>query len=239
MAFAIKSYILVDIYCCNLPLQKLGGFKQNEDAQSDIRVWCISSSSIGSVYAIYLRRGRLCCLFLKGAAKAWILDKLIQRLRFFMDLSGNKELLDRSLVAFFASRNATPHDAQLAHQWAESICQTDKVVISGFHSPLEKEIMNYLLERHHPVIFALGRALYKKVPPHLQSAFDGGNLLFISFRGYMRHSWNSAQQRNWGIADLADEIYFTQFDNTSSLSTLHFTLDRYSDKAVYVLTHSN
>ena len=156
----------------------------------------------------------------------------MQRLRFFMDLSGNKDLLDRELVAFFASRKATPHDTQLALQWAESICQSDKVVISGFHSPLEKEVLNYLLERHHPVIFALGRALYKKVPPHLQTAFDEGNLLFISFRGYTRHSWNSAQQRNWGAAGLADEVYFTQFDNTSSLSTLHFTLDRYSDKAV-------
>ena len=159
----------------------------------------------------------------------------MQRLRFFMDLSGNKDLLDRELVAFFASRKATPHDTQLALQWAAGICQTDKVVISGFHSPLEKEILNYLLERHHPVIFALGRALYKKVPPHLQSAFDEGNLLFISFRGYTRHSWNSAQQRNWGAADLADEIYFTQFDNTSSLSTLHFTLDMYSDTPVYIL----
>lgn len=69
-----------------------------------------------------------------------------------MDLSGNKDLLDRELVAFFASRKATPHDTQLALQWVESICQTDKVVISGFHSPLEKEILNYLLERHHPVI---------------------------------------------------------------------------------------
>ena len=76
----------------------------------------------------------------------------MQRLRFFMDLSGNKDLLDRELVAFFASRKATPHDTQLALQWAESICQTDKVVISGFHSPLEKEVLNYLLERHHPVI---------------------------------------------------------------------------------------
>ena len=159
----------------------------------------------------------------------------MQRLRFFMDLSGNKDLLDRELVAFFASRKATPHDAQLARQWAESICQTDKVVISGFHSPLEKEILNYLLDHKHPVIFALGRALYKKVPPHMQSAFDEGRLLFISFRGYSRHSWNSALQRNWGAADLADEIYFTQFDNTSSLSTLHFTLDRYSDTPVHIL----
>ena len=152
-----------------------------------------------------------------------------------MVLSGNKDLLDRELVAFFASRKATPHDAQLAREWAESICQTNKVVISGFHSPLEKEILNYLLEHHHPVIFALGRALYKKVPPHLQAAFDEGNLLFVSFRGYTRHSWNSALQRNWGAAGLANEIYFTQFDNTSSLSTLHFTLDRYSNTPVYIL----
>ena len=159
----------------------------------------------------------------------------MQRLRFFMDLSGNKNLLDRELVAFFASRKATPHDAQLARQWAESICHTDKVVISGFHSPLEKEVLNILLENHHPIIFALGRALYKKVPPLLQSAFNEGRLLFISFRGYSRHSWNSAQQRNWSAADLADEIYFTQFDNTSSLSTLHFTLDCYSNTPVHIL----
>ena len=152
-----------------------------------------------------------------------------------MDLSGNKDLLDSHLVAFFASRK-TPEDVvPKVLRWAEMICQTDKVVISGFHSPLEKEILNYLLERHHPVIFALGRALYKKVPPHLQTAFDEGNLLFVSCRGYTRHSWNSAQQRNWGAADLAEEIYFTQFDNTSSLSTLHFTLDKYSDKSVYIL----
>ena len=159
----------------------------------------------------------------------------MQRLRFFMNLSGNKDLLDRELVAFFASRKATPHDTQLALQWAADICQTNKVVISGFHSPLEKEVLHVLLEHKHPVIFALGRALYKRVPPYLQTAFDEGNLLFVSFRGYTRHSWNSVLQRNWGAADLANEIYFTQFDNTSSLSTLHFTLDRYSDKAVYVL----
>ncbi|MBQ5716030.1 MAG: hypothetical protein IIV60_06660 [Alistipes sp.] len=119
---------------------------------------------------------------------------------------------------------ATPHDTQLALQWAAGICQTDKVVISGFHSPLEKEILNYLLERKHPVIFALGRALYKKVPPHLQTAFDEGNLLFISFRDYTRHSWNSALQRNWGAANLASELVFAPFDNTSQLSTLNFTI---------------
>ena len=152
-----------------------------------------------------------------------------------MDLSGNKDLLDRELVAFFASRKATPHDTQLALQWAESICQTDKVVISGFHSPLEKEVLNYLLERHHPVIFALGRALYKKDPPHLQTAFNEGNLLFISFRSYTRHSWNSAQQRNWGAADLADEVFLTPFDENSMLSPMYYSLTHYSNTPVKIL----
>ena len=185
--------------------------------------------------AYIIRRGRLCCLFLKGAAKAWILDKLTQRLRFFMDLSGNKDLLDRELVAFFASRKATPHDTQLALQWAESICQTDKVVISGFHSLLEKEILNYLLERQHPVIIALGRALYKRIPDHLKSHFDEGRVLFVSFRDYSRHSWNSAHIRNWSVAKLAEEVYFTQFDNTSSLSTLHYTFKHYGNTPVHIL----
>ena len=152
-----------------------------------------------------------------------------------MDLSGNKDLLGRPLVAFFASRKATPRDAQLAQRWAESICQTDKVVISGFHSPLEKEILNLLLERQHPVVIALGRTLYKRIPEYLQSHFDEGRVLFVSFRDYSRHNWNSAHIRNWSVAKLAEEVFFTQFDNTSSLSTLHYTFKHYGSTPVHIL----
>ena len=148
---------------------------------------------------------------------------------------GNTSLLDRYLVAFFASRSSTAEIAERALRWAGDICQTDKVVISGFHSPLEKEVLRVLLEHKHPVIIALGRALYKRVPSNLQTAFDEGRLLFVSFRGYSRHSWKSSEIRNWKAAGLADEVYFTPFNQTSLLSTLHFTLDRYSDKVVYVL----
>ena len=152
-----------------------------------------------------------------------------------MDLSGNTELLDRPLVAFFASRKATPHDAQLARQWAESICQTNKVVISGFHSPLEKEIMTFLLERQHPLVIALGRSLYKRIPEQLQPHFDEGRVLFVSYRGYTRHSLNSSQIRNWSVANLAEEVYFTQFDESSSLSTLHYTFKHYGSTLVHIL----
>ena len=53
MAFAVEPYILVDILLSKSSTSKLGGFTQNEDSQSDVRVWCIYTSPIGSVYAIY------------------------------------------------------------------------------------------------------------------------------------------------------------------------------------------
>ena len=62
-----------------------------------------------------------------------------------MDLSGNKGLLDRYLVAFFASRTSPPEALDLARQWAREIAKTDKVVISGFHSPIERAVLNILL----------------------------------------------------------------------------------------------
>ena len=148
---------------------------------------------------------------------------------------GNTSLLDRYLVAFFASRSSTAEITERALQWATNICQTDKVVISGFHSPLEKEVLRVLIEHKHPVIIALGRALYKRVPSNLQTAFDEGRLLFVSFRGYSRHSWKSSEIRNWKAAGLADEVYFTPFNRFSLLSTLHFTYEKYSKTPVHIL----
>ena len=140
-----------------------------------------------------------------------------------MDLSGNKELLDRPLVAFFASRNSPPEALELATRWAHEIAQTDKVVISGFHSPIERAVLDILLAHGRPVVVTLGRSLYRKIPSHLQTAYDENRLLFVSFRNNSRHSYCNSQNRNWSTANLAIELVFAPFDNQSQLSTLHFT----------------
>ena len=142
-----------------------------------------------------------------------------------MNLSGNKDLLDRELVAFFASRNAPPEAIDLARRWAREIAHTDKVVISGFHSPIERAVLDILLAERCSVVVTLGRSLYRKIPSHLQAAYDEGRLLFISFRDYSRPSFSNSQLRNWATADLATEIVFAPFDPMSQLSTLHFTLN--------------
>ena len=148
---------------------------------------------------------------------------------------GNTSLLDRYLVAFFASRSSTAEVAERALRWAEDICQTDKVVISGFHSPLEKEVLRVLIEHKHPVILFLGRTMYKRVPVEYQEAIDEGRMLIDTVRDYERHSWNSAQTRNWYVAGLADEIYFAPFDETSKLSPMHYHFNRYSNGNVKIL----
>ncbi len=145
---------------------------------------------------------------------------------FFMDLSGNKELLEGHLVAFFASRTSPPEALALSEEWAHAIAQTDKIVISGFHSPIERAVLAILLAKHHPVIVALGRSLYRRIPPHLQRAHDEGRLLFLTFRDHLRTSFSTSQQRNWVVADLASELIFAPFEPSSQLSTLYFTHSR-------------
>ena len=99
---------------------------------------------------------------------------------FFMSSLGNTDLLERHLVAFFASCSVTSEAESRCIAWAESICNTDTVVISGFHSPLEKKILNILLEHKHPVALFLGRAMYKRIPAEYQKAIDEGRMLIDS-----------------------------------------------------------
>lgn len=82
--------------------------------------------------------------------------------------SGNLSLLDRPAVAFFASREVSQTQRRQALRWAEEIIPAGKAVISGFQSPLEKEVFGRLLAARHPIIWALGRALYKRYPPQVE-----------------------------------------------------------------------
>ena len=130
---------------------------------------------------------------------------------------GNTSLLDRYLVAFFASRSSTAEVAERALRWAEDICQTDKVVISGFHSPLEKEVLRVLIEHKHPVIIALGRSVYKRVPQQFEQPLAEGLMLIVSISNSVRQGWWTSQRRNWTIADWADECVWAGVHRGSTL----------------------
>ena len=152
-----------------------------------------------------------------------------------MSSLGNTDLLERHLVAFFASRSVTLETESRVIAWAEEICKTDCVVISGFHSPLEKRLLTFFLEHKHPVILFLGRAMYKRVPAEYQEAIDEGRMFIDTVRDFERHSWNSAQTRNWYVARIADEIFLSPFDSDSMLSPMHYHFNRYGNGNVKIL----
>ena len=152
-----------------------------------------------------------------------------------MSSLGNTDLLERHLVAFFASSRVTTEAENRCVAWAEMMCKTDSVVISGFHSPLEKRVLNILLEHKHPVILFLGRAMYKHIPMEYQDAITEGRMLIDTVRDYNRHSYKSAGIRNWYVASVADEIFMSPFDRYSLLSTMHYTLTHYDNVPITIL----
>ena len=116
---------------------------------------------------------------------------------FFMafdyDYTGNPALLDRRKVAFFASSVVSPAVEEQALRWAKACCATDRIVISGFQSPLEKSVFELLLQARHPVIWALGRALYRRYPPAIEKALAEQRILIFAVRNARRTGWQTAQ----------------------------------------------
>ncbi len=123
---------------------------------------------------------------------------------------GNPELLRTHRTALFCSAR-TPGDAILrAHDAARRMRDEGVTVISGFHSPIEKECLHILLRGKQPIIICPARAIEAmRIPTECRSAFDAGRLLFVSpfAREPKRVTKDSALRRNEVVAALADSVY--------------------------------
>lgn len=113
-------------------------------------------------------------------------------------------------TALFCSAR-TPGDAILrAHDMARTLRDDGRVVISGFHSPIEKECLKILLRGRQPIIICLARAIENlRVPAECREAFEAGRMLFLSpfIQQPIRATMDSAQRRNEFVAALADDAY--------------------------------
>lgn len=125
-------------------------------------------------------------------------------------LLGDRGLLRSRKTALFCSTR-TPGDAILrTHDAARRMRDKGVTVISGFHSPIERECLRILLRGKQPVIICPARAIdAMRVPREHREAFDAGRMLFLSpFRGQpKRITKESALRRNEVVAALADDAY--------------------------------
>ncbi len=127
-----------------------------------------------------------------------------------MHALGPVALLRARRTALFCSARS-PGDAILrAHDAARRMRDEGNTVISGFHSPIEKECLRILLRGKQPIIVCPARAINTmRIPSECRSAFDAGRVLFLSpFADPLKRvTKDSAARRNEFVAALADEAY--------------------------------
>ena len=102
-------------------------------------------------------------------------------------------------------------------------------VISGFHSPIEKECLRILLRGTQPIIVCPARAIAAmRVPSEFRPAFEAGRVLFLSpfVSNPTRITREAAIRRNEVVAALADDAYIAHISaggNTAQLIGLLLT----------------
>lgn len=123
---------------------------------------------------------------------------------------GPVALLANRKTALFCSAR-TPGDAILrAHDMARRLRDEGVTVISGFHSPIERECLRILLRGKQPIIICPARAIESmRIATECRAAFDAGRVLFLSPFAMepRRVTKDSAARRNEFVAVLADNAY--------------------------------
>jgi len=129
---------------------------------------------------------------------------------------GNLELLHekkhRPLVALFCSVRCSETIIQQTYELARAFRDAGVTVIGGFHSPLEKECLNILLQGTQPVIVCPARSIeHLRLPTLWRTALENERLLLLSpfEEEQKRPTTARALARNEFIAALADVVFIT------------------------------
>jgi len=105
-----------------------------------------------------------------------------------IDYVGNIELINRPLLAIFSSAKCPASSILKAHDYAKEIRNGEIGIISGFHAPVEKEVLEVLLKGTCPIIMMVGRRLENaRIPKIWQSEIEKNRMLIVSpFKAYQK-----------------------------------------------------
>lgn len=123
---------------------------------------------------------------------------------------GNLDILKEKKTAFFCSSKC-PGDLiikarDLSRKWRDD----GVLVISGFHSPLEKECLTILLQGRQPVIICPARSIeIMRIRAEFKAPLADGRLLLLSPlpAREKRMTVRTATIRNRFAAAMADEVF--------------------------------
>ncbi len=140
-----------------------------------------------------------------------------------MKTFGNISILNLRKIGFLAGSKIASLSVLPTFDWAVEMAKREDVaIVSGFHSKIERQVLEFLLKGKCCIICVLARGIYKRpVEPYI-AAFNSGRVLFISNEtdSITRASKETCHRRNEYVASISDKLVFSSVTPESSLHAL-------------------
>lgn len=135
---------------------------------------------------------------------------------------GNTNLLKTKSVALFCSVKCPGELIMKTYDLCLQWRRERRAVISGFHSPMEKECLRILLQAPQPVIVSPARGLWRRIPVDLRRHLDLGRLLIVTPfpESVKRITKETSVERNRFIGELADEVFVSYAEPRGKMEAL-------------------
>lgn len=142
---------------------------------------------------------------------------------------GDDDILNYTRTAFLCSRNYPASAVLSIYDWAKAARDSEECVLSGFHSRLERDVLEILLKGERAIILVAARGLPKRYPTEIKQAIDKGRLLVTSIcpASITRITTATANKRNEYMLTIADRIVIGYMSKDGALAA---TVRGVSDK---------
>jgi predicted Rossmann fold nucleotide-binding protein DprA/Smf involved in DNA uptake len=123
---------------------------------------------------------------------------------------GNLEILNEKLLGFFCSIKCPGNIILKTYDLARSFRDAGIPLISGFHSPIEKDVFDLLLRGFQPIVICPARSIENmRIPKTWKEAIEKGRLLVLSpfEKKHKRVTASLSEQRNRIVAMLARDAF--------------------------------
>ena len=136
---------------------------------------------------------------------------------------GNTALLEEPLLGLLVSRDCPGHvlldTLELVPQWVRD----QRIILSGFHSPLEQQVLRSVLRRNGRVVKILARGMCAYRPPETErEPLANGNMLVLTAHPerVRRTTRETALERNRLVFALAAELFTPYVSPASGLADI-------------------
>ncbi len=151
---------------------------------------------------------------------------------------GSADLLRRKTLALICSAKCPGSIILNTYELAKKLARAEVPLVSGFHSPMEKECLNVYLRIGMPVVMVLARPIARlRIGTEWKAPIREGRMLIISpfAKGSPRVSAALAERRNLIVAALADRVFIPYAGAGSKTMVLAKTVEAWA-VPIYTLT---